>query len=138
MTRKSGKKLALWMAPDATTTPAVTHLVATLVDVAINGETPEVDVGAAGDAWQEFIAGIPGGTLDFSGRLDTDGPQTFDEWLAGTEHKCRLLPDSADTGDYFEFNMTLTKFAATAARDGAWDMSGTGRIVAAPTYTAGV
>ena len=98
MTKKSGKAFQLWLAADDSTTPVVGDAIAYVRSVSPQLSRPSTDTTAAGDSYQSWVSGIPGGTLTLSGVSDLTNNgdvQLVDELQDGNARNFRLVPDSA-------------------------------------------
>lgn len=63
--------------------------------------TDKTDVTAMGDTGKVYVAGLPDGTMDFSGFYDTVGVVTYAAAVDGLARKFYLYPAASDTGTYF-------------------------------------
>lgn len=63
--------------------------------------TDKTDVTAMGDAGKVYVAGLPDGTMSFSGFYDTTGMVTYAAAVDGLSRKFYLYPSANNAGTYF-------------------------------------
>ena len=142
MTRKAAKNFAFWLAADDSTTPVVGDAVAYVNSVSPQLSRPSSDVTVSGDSYQEWLAGIPGGTLTLSGVTDLTNNgniQLIAAMQDGNPRNFYLVPDSTDTGDYFDstgFVESLTPL--NGSHDGSFEFTATIRLTGSFTWTSAV
>lgn len=142
MTKKAAKTFALWLAADDATSPVVGDAVAYLRTVGPQLSRPSSDVTVSGDTYQAWLSGIPGGTLNVSGVTDLTNAgniQLIAAMQDGDPRNFRLVPDSADTGDYFEgtaFVESLSPLNGDVA--GSFEFTATLRLTGAFDWVSAV
>jgi hypothetical protein len=132
MTRKAAKTMALWWHDDDAGPPVVGDAVAYVRAISPQLSRPSTDVTVSGDTTQSWVAGIPGGQLNISGVTDLTNNgdiQLYADFIAGTNHMFRLVPDASDTGDYFEGIGYVEQLTPLNGRhDGTFEFSATIRL----------
>ncbi len=142
MSRISGRKQVLAIGADDSTPPEYpADDVLYLRNVDISGASPEVDVTAAGDDWQQYRSGAaPGATMTATFVTDVDGTgkfQVWDEWVAGDEYLMAWLPEGDGTGNLeVSFSGVILQHDTSSAYDGSVEGTIQIRINSAPTYAA--
>lgn len=142
MTRKAAKTMALWLAADDTTDPVVGDAVAYVRNLDPQLSRPSTDVTSASDTYQEHLSGIPGGQLQISGVSDLTNNgdvQLIAAMQDGDPRKFRLVPDSADVGDYFEgIGFVASLNPLTGNYDGSFEFSATIQLTGAYDWVSAV
>lgn len=142
MTRKAAKSMAFWLSADATTQPVLGNAVAYIRALDPQLGRPTADVTAGADTWQQHVGGKPGGTLSISGVTDlTNGGslQLMAAFTDGLPRLWRLLPDSADIGDYLTGTGFLESYNPTQGDvDGSWTFTATFRLTNTVSYVSAV
>ena len=141
MSRKSAKKMALWVSADSTTPPTVSDQVAYITSLNPTHSVPETDVSAAQDDYAVYVFGIPSGSMNCGGRVDLtspDGQRQFEDWIADTStdntRLVRFIYDTDDPDSYTQVVAGITNLNQSGAHTSNWDFSATLRFASAPDF----